>query len=158
MDWAGWGLFGLLATSALTLVMIAAQMAGLTRLDLPLVLGALVTPDPDRARVAGGFLHLAAGQCFALGYAGTFALLGRSTWWLGALLGLLHGAVALTLVLPLLPGVHPRMASHRAGPASTAILEPPGLLGLNYGFQTPVVAAVAHVLYGALLGLLLGPG
>ena len=49
--------------------MIAAQMAGLTRLDLPLVLGAVVTADPDRARVAGFFLHLAAGQVFALGYA-----------------------------------------------------------------------------------------
>lgn len=157
MDWAGWALFGLLATGALTTVLIAAQMAGLTRLDLPLVLGTVVTPDPDRARAAGAFLHLVAGQCFALGYAGTFALLGQATWWLGALLGLLHGAVALTLILPLLPGVHPRMASHRAGPASRAVLEPPGLLALNYGFQTPVVAAVAHVLYGALLGVLLVP-
>jgi len=31
------------------------------------------------------------------------------------------------------------MASHRAGPASTAVLEPPGLLALNYGVQTPAV-------------------
>lgn len=53
MDWQGWALFGLLATAALTVVMIAAQMAGWTRLDLPLVLGTLVTPDPDKARVAG---------------------------------------------------------------------------------------------------------
>ncbi len=157
MDWAGWGLFGLLSTSARTLVMIAAQMAGFTRLDLPLVLGTLLTDDPDRARVMGGFLHLLAGQIFALGYAGAFALLGQATWWLGALLGLLHGAVALTLILPLLPGIHPRMASHRAGPASRAVLEPPGLLGLNYGFQSPAVAAAAHLLYGILLGVLLNP-
>lgn len=40
MDWAGWALFGLLAMAALTAVMIAAQKAGLTRLDGPLVLGA----------------------------------------------------------------------------------------------------------------------
>ena len=53
MDWQGWALFGLLATTALTAVMIAAQLAGLTRLDLPLVLGTLLTEDPDRARVAG---------------------------------------------------------------------------------------------------------
>ncbi|MUN63113.1 hypothetical protein GMA12_08160 [Kocuria sediminis] len=157
MDWSGWALFGLLATSALTLVMIAAQMAGLSRLDLPLVLGTVLTSDPDRARVLGGLVHLVVGQAFALGYAGTFALLGRATWWLGALLGLLHGAVALTLILPLLPGVHPRMASSRAGPSGRPVLEPPGLLGLNYGFQTPVVAAVAHLLYGTVLGLLLGP-
>ena len=35
MDWAGWALFGLVATAALTAVMIMAQLAGLTRLDLP---------------------------------------------------------------------------------------------------------------------------
>ena len=155
MDWQGWALFGLLATTVLTVVMIAAQMAGWTRLDLPLVLGTLVTPDPDRARVAGFFIHLVAGQVFALGYAATFALLDQATWWLGALLGVVHVAVALTVILPLLPGVHPRMASTRAGPANRAVLEPPGLLGLNYGIQTPAVAIVAHVVYGMVLGLLL---
>jgi hypothetical protein len=50
------------------------------------------------------------------------------------------------------------MASERAGPASTAVLEPPGLLGLNYGTETPVVAIVAHVLYGIALGVLLTAG
>jgi hypothetical protein len=33
MDWAGWAVFGLIATAALTSVMIGAQLAGLTRLD-----------------------------------------------------------------------------------------------------------------------------
>lgn len=155
MDWAGWALFGLIATSALTVVMIAAQMAGLTRLDIPLVLGTLVTADPDRARVAGLFIHLAVGQCFALGYAATFALLQHASWWGGALLGLLHVAIALTVILPLLPGFHLRMASNRAGPASTAVLEPPGLFALNYGIQTPAVAIGAHLVYGSVLGLLL---
>ena len=106
---------------------------GWTRLDLPLVLGTIVTADPDRARVAGFFIHLAIGEGFALGYAAGFALLDTATWWLGALFGLVHVGVALTILVPLLPGVHPRMASDRAGPASTAELEPPGLLGLNYG-------------------------
>jgi hypothetical protein len=156
VDWTGWAVFGLLATSALTGVMIAAQLAGLTRLDLPLVLGTLLTEDPDRARLAGFVVHLVVGQGFALGYAVTFALLDRATWWLGALLGLLHVAVALATLLPLLPGIHPRMASHRAGPASRAMLEPPGLLALNYGVQTPAVTVAAHVLYGSVLGLLLG--
>jgi hypothetical protein len=155
MDWAGWALFGLVATTALTAVMIAAQLAGLTRLDLPLVLGSVVTADPDRARAAGFFIHLAVGQGFALGYAATFALLDRATWWLGGLLGMLHVTVALMVLLPLLPGVHPRMASHRAGPSSTAVLEPPGLLALNYGVQTPAVTIAAHLVYGTVLGLLL---
>jgi hypothetical protein len=155
MDWAGWGLFGLLATTGLTALMIAAQLGGLSRLDLPLILGATVTPDPDRARVFGFCIHLAAGQCFALGYAGCFVLFGHATWWIGGLLGLFHGAVALTVILPMLVGVHPRMASNRAGPQSVAVLEPPGLVGLNYGAQTPLVTMAAHIAYGVTLGALL---
>jgi hypothetical protein len=155
MDWAGWALFGLVATAALTAVMIMAQLAGLTRLDLPLLLGTIVTEDPDRARVAGFFLHLVIGQGFALGYAASFWLLERASWWLGGLFGLLHVAVSLTIFVPLLEGVHPRMASHRAGRSSTAVLEPPGLGGLNYGGQTPVVTIAAHLTYGVALGVLL---
>jgi hypothetical protein len=93
---------------------------------------------------------------FALGYALTFALLGEATWWGGALLGVLHAFVAFAVIVPLLPGAHPRMASHRTGPGTTVVLEPPGLFALSYGVQTPLVAAVAHVGFGALLGALLG--
>jgi hypothetical protein len=157
MDWAGWALFGLVATAALTAAMITAQLAGLTRIDFPLLLGTLVTEDPDRARVVGFFVHLIAGQGFALGYAAAFALLHRASWWIGTLLAAAHVGVVLTVLLPLLPGVHPRMASHRAGPASTAVLEPPGLFALNYGVQTPAVTVAVHLVYGAVLGLLLQP-
>src|SRR5207244_11779185 len=64
-----------------------------------------------------------------------FALIGRATWWMGGLFGLLHGLAALTVIVPLLPGVHPRMASERTGPELRTVLEPPGPLGLNYGGQ-----------------------
>jgi hypothetical protein len=158
VDWAGWAIFGVIATAALTAVLIGAQLAGWTRLDLPLMLGTLVVPDPDQARIAGVFIHLVNGQGFALGYAGAFAALDRATWWGGGLLGVLHGAVALMVIVPLLPGVHPHMASDRAGLSSGgAKLEPPGLLGLNYGRETPLVTMVAHIAYGIALGLLLDP-
>jgi len=158
MDWTGWAVFGLVATAGLTAVMIAAQLSGRSRLDLPLMLGTILVEDPDVARVAGFVLHLGLGQLFALFYAAGFAALGRSEWWLGALFGLAHAAVALTILVPLLPGIHPRMASERAGPRAGAVLEPPGLFGLNYGAATPAVAVVAHVAYGAALGLLVGSG
>jgi hypothetical protein len=157
VDWAGWAIFGLLATAALTAIMTGAQLAGRTRLDLPLMLGTIVIPDPDRARVAGFFIHLVNGWGFALGYAAVFAATGEATWWAGALLGALHGAVALLVIVPLLPGIHPHMASERAGLSQGAALEPPGLLGLNYGRETPVVTLVAHVAFGIALGLLLDP-
>lgn len=158
MDWAGWAVFGLVATAALTGVMMSAQLAALTRLDIPLVLGLAVSPDPDRARVAGFFLHLLAGQVFAFGYAMAFAAVGYANWWFGALLGVVHAGVALGVIIPVLPGVHPRLASERAGPSSPPVLEPPGLFVLNYGARTPFVSVVAHVAYGAALGMLLKPG
>jgi hypothetical protein len=91
------------------------------------------------------------------GLIATTALLGRATWWIGALLGLFHGTVALAVLVPLLPGIHPRMASTRAGPGSTATLEPPGLFGLNYGIQTPAVTLAAHLVFGIALGVMLRP-
>ena len=158
MDWTGWALFGLIATTALTAVMTIAQLAGLTRLDIPLLLGTMVTEDPDKARVAGFFMHLLVGQGFALGYAAVFALLGEATWWLGGLLGLLHVAVALDGARPPAPR-HPSAAgigacgparapppwSHRACSVSTTARE------------TPAVAIAAHLVYGIALGVLLHP-
>lgn len=155
MDWAGWAIFGLIATTSLTAVMVIAQVAGLSRLDIPLLLGTMVSDDPDRAHVAGIVMHLFVGQGFALGYAAVFVLVDHATWWLGGALGLLHGLVALTIIVPFVPVLHRRMASSRAGPASPATLEPPGLFALNYGVQTPAIALVAHLLFGVALGVLL---
>jgi hypothetical protein len=157
IDWDGWAVFGLAATIALTSIMVGAQLAGLTRMDLPFILGTFVTDRPDRARFVGFFMHLAAGQVFAIAYAWAFALLDESTWWLGALFGLFHGLAALVVFVPLVAGVHPRLASARAGPTLDAVLEPPGLLALNYGRETPLVALFAHVTYGAILGTFLTP-
>jgi len=77
---------------------------------------------------------------------------GHATWWMGAAFGTLHGLVVLIALLPLLPGLHPRMASERRGPEPTRALEPPGFLGLNYGRRTPLVTVFAHIVYGAILG------
>lgn len=157
MDWSGWAIFGLIATGALSAVMIGAQLAGFTRLDLPLMLGSIVVADPDRARVSGFLIHLVNGLGFALGYAAVFAARDEASWWAGGVLGALHGAVALLVIVPLLPGIHPHMASERAGLSSGPALEPPGLLGLNYGRETPLVTVLAHVVFGISLGLLLDP-
>jgi hypothetical protein len=157
MDWQGWITFGFVATVALTATMAAAQMAGLSRMDIPLMLGTVFTGRPERARTIGVLVHLVNGQIFALLYASAFAAIGYATWWLGLVFGLLHGVAALVVIVPFLPGVHPRMASERSGPSLTAALEPPGILAINYGVQTPVVALLAHALYGLILGMFLGP-
>jgi hypothetical protein len=157
MDWQGWITFGFVATAVLTAVMAGAQMAGKSRMDIPLMLGTALTPKPARARTAGLAMHMLNGQVFALVYASAFALIGRATWWIGLGFGMLHGVLALVVIIPFLPGAHPRMASERAGPALTATLEPPGLLAINYGVQTPAIALFAHALYGLMLGTFVGP-
>lgn len=157
MDWPGWAVFGLAATVTLTAIMVGAQLAGLSRMDLPLMLGTLFTDRPDRARFIGFLVHLVNGQLFAIVYAAAFTLLDRAGWWLGALFGAFHGVAALVVFVPLMAGIHPRVASDRTGPTLEAVLEPPGLLALNYGRETPAVALVAHVMYGAILGAFLSP-
>ena len=156
MDWLGWLTFGFVATAVLTAILVAAQLARQTRMDLPTMLGTLFTSDLDRSRVPGILLHFVNGQVFALVYASAFALIGRSGWLLGTAFGLVHGLLALTLIIPALPAIHPRMASERTG-LKFAVLEPPALFAQNYGRRTVAVTLVAHVVYGAILGGFLKP-
>ena len=156
VDWSGWAIFGLVATVLLTGILASAQLLGWTRMDLTMMLGTIFTPRIERARAFGVLAHLAAGQVFALLYALGFARLGRSDALIGGIFGLLHGVAALVLIVPFLPGVHPRMAAERSGPELSA-LEPPGFLALNFGVRTPAVTLVAHVVFGVTLGILLQP-
>ena len=88
----------------------------------------------------------------AIVYAAVFQSWGRATWWLGASIGLVQGLFLLTAVMPLLPSIHPRMASEQWGPTPTKQLEPPGFMGMHYGRRTPISVLIAHVAYGAIQG------
>ena len=156
VDWVGWLTFGFVATAVLTAIMVAAQLGRLTRMDLPTMLGTMVTADLDRARLPGILIHFVNGQLFALFYASAFALMGRSGWLLGGAFGLVHGLLALTLIIPTLPAIQPRMASERTG-FEFAALEPPALFAQNYGRRTVAVTLLAHLAYGAILGGFLKP-
>jgi hypothetical protein len=142
----------LFATMVLTTCLAASQWLGLSRLSLPLVLGAALTPDRRRANLYGFILHLINSWLFALLYGLAFESLRRATWWLGALFGLVQALFILAVVMPLLPFMHPRMASEDHGPDPTRQLEPPGFLALNYGRNTPAATILAHLLFGAILG------
>jgi len=150
-----WGALpgGFVGTLVLTTALRTANEAGLTRVDLPFLLGTSLTADRARAKALGYLLHLGAGEGFALVYLAVFGAIGASGWPLGALLGLLHGIVSATaLVSVLLPAVHPRMGSTLSAAASSPLLEPPGFLMRNYGRGTAIATVVAHIAYGALVG------
>ncbi|MBI3803342.1 MAG: hypothetical protein HY282_06225 [Nitrospirae bacterium] len=152
MNWHGILLWGLLATGLLTTIMRAAEGLRYTRMDIPFMLGTIFTPDRDLAKVIGSILHFMNGLFISILYAVFFHAFGFASWWLGALMGLAHGAFVLIVALPLLPGGHPRMASDFWGPTPTRLLEPPGFLALNYGYQTPIVSMLAHLAFGLVLG------
>jgi len=152
MDIASVLLWGFAATTILTALLRGGQALGFSRMDLPLLLGLLFTPNRDRAKVYGSFVHLLNGWAFAVIYAVAFENIGFAGPLLGSVIGAVHGLFVLTVGLPVLPGLHPRMASDAAGPEPTRELEPPGFLALNYGRGTPSVTLIAHMIFGALLG------
>jgi hypothetical protein len=145
---------GVLGTVVLSTLTKAASEMSLTRMDLPLLLGTAVTENRRKARGIGYVFHLMLGILFALLYAGFFEIVGRSSWWIGALLGALHAIFTATvLVNVLLPIVHPRMATAETAANEIALIEPPGFLMLNYGRSTFLVTLAAHIAYGAVVGL-----
>lgn len=145
---------GMAGTLVLTTILSVASEMGVTRMDLALLLGTTVTANRRRAKAIGYIFHFLLGVCFALAYAFFFSVVGASSWWLGALLGALHAVFFSTVIVNvLLPVVHPRMATGETAANDTALLEPPGFLMLNYGGKTFPVTLVAHVAYGAIVGL-----
>ncbi len=145
-------LWGFVATLVLALIPAACQHLGASRMSIPFLLGTMLTPNRDRALLLGTLWHIANGWAFAFLYAAAFESMRLATWWLGAIGGAVHGLVALLLVVPLLPALHPRMASAAQGPEPHPGVEPPGFLAANYGRATGAVAIASHVVYGAILG------
>ena len=144
-------LWGLAATVAATVILEGSRVLGLSRLSLPFILGTALSVRRDHAVLLGFVVWLLGGWIFSAVYAGFFASLGSATTWIGAIFGLVHGAFLL-VVLTIAPHIHPRMASDYAAPTAAERLEPPGIMGMNYGFRTPLTTLLAQAVYGAVLG------
>ncbi len=96
-------IWGLLATVAMTTILQGAQGMGLSRLSLPFLAGTFFTGNRRWAVIVGFVFYVIGGWLFAFLYFLLFASLGLYTWWLGAVMGLLHGLFLLAAGLPLLP-------------------------------------------------------
>jgi hypothetical protein len=152
MSWGDVILWGFAATVVLTTLMSGSKYLGLSRIDIPFLLGSFFTPNRNRIPWIGFMTHLLMGWLIAFLYDAAFQMSGITTWWFGALLGLIHAAFVLVVGMQLLNSIHPRMARPFQGPTPTRQLEPPGFLALNYGRGTPIVTVVGHVVYGGILG------
>jgi hypothetical protein len=145
-------LWGLIATVAMTSILEASRGLGFSRTSLPFLVGTFLVGNRRWALILGFALYTIGGWLFAFLYYFLFASVAIYTWWLGALAGLLHGIFLLVAVLPLLPFVHPRMASEYHGATTMRQLEPPGFLAMNYGYGTPLATLLGQTLYGTTLG------
>ena len=152
MNWGSWLLWGFASTVVLTSILSASQGMGITRMNLPYLLGTLFTPNRDRAKLLGSVVHFANGWLFSLIYVAVFHAWNQASWWLGALVGMVHAIFVLTVLMAMLPALHPRMANEQQGPSVVRQLEPPGFLALHYGIRTPVSVVVAHLIFGGILG------
>jgi uncharacterized membrane protein YagU involved in acid resistance len=153
MNVGAWLLWGFAATIVLTTLLSASQGLGVTRINLPYLLGTMVTPHRDRAKVVGAAMHVLNGMVFSAVYVAAFHVWGGSAWWKGLLIGAVHAGFVLVVLMPLLPGMHPRMASETNGPTIVRGIEPPGFLALHYGSRTPLSVFLAHLVFGAILGI-----
>lgn len=145
--------WGLVATMLMTTILQASQGLGLSRLSLPFLVGTMFTAKRSFANIIGFLAYAIGGWIFALVYVVFFLSIDYGSWWLGILFGFAHALVLLIVLLPLIAYVHPRMANEYDGPTRTQRLEPPGFMGLNYGYRTPVTVCIAQAAYGGVLGL-----
>ena len=145
-------LWGLVATSAMTIILEGSQGLGLSRLSLPFLVGTMFTGNRWRASISGFVVYFIGGWLFAFLYLLIFLSVGKSTWWIGGIIGLAHGFFVLVVILPVLPYMHPRLATEYDGPTSVRRIEPPGFMGLNYGYRTPFTTLLGHGCYGMILG------
>jgi hypothetical protein len=152
MNVGSWLLWGFVGTVVLTALMAGSQGLGQSRISLPYLLGTMFTPNRDRAKLFGILIHFVNGWLFSLLYIAAFHAWGMSSWWLGALIGLVHASFVLAVAMPVLPSLHPRMANEQYGPTVVRQLEPPGFLGLHYGVRTPASNLFAHAVFGAIIG------
>lgn len=146
-------LWGFVATLILTTVMTVSKYLGITRMDLPFILGTMFTADRNKAPALGFLAHLIMGWVFAFIYGAAFETSHLGTWLFGLTIGFVHAAVVLSVGLQVLNAIHPRMARPFQGPTPTRQLEPPGFLAVNYGKGTAIVTFVAHLVYGGILGM-----
>ena len=152
MNWSSWALWGFVSTVLLTSILAGSQGLGMTRMNIPFLLGTIFTPDRDKAKLIGFFFHFANGWLFSLIYVAAFHAVGKATWWFGCAIGFVQATFVLTMLMPVLPAFHPRMANEQHGPTVVRQLEPPGFLGLHYGVRTPLSVIIAHCVFGAIFG------
>lgn len=168
-DWIAALVAGFVATVVMDLLMTMAASAGMTRMPpMSLISGSMMSGNRRAAWAIGAMVHFVVmgAVVFGLIYAALFAVFGiaaSAAWWVGAIVGLVHGLLVGTMAMPMMPAMHPRMeiqAAGAGGPPTVSDqpgglrLSAPGFMGKDWGGMTPMGVVVGHVVYGIVLGFI----
>jgi hypothetical protein len=147
---------GGLATAVMTATMLVGAAVGMTRMDMPLMLGSMFRREAGSARALGWMLHFMNGLVFGLVYALVWWAIDPAlddAWWIGLLFGGVHGAVAL-MAMPMMSSMHPRVRQAAVGtPPGEVVLPPFGFGGIGFGAMTPLGIVMGHLVFGVVWGL-----
>jgi hypothetical protein len=154
-------LSGIVATTVMSMMMKMAAAMGMTQMPpMELITGSMLTGDTTKAKQIGFVLHwiMMGTVVFGLGYALIFSIAGSASWLLGLGIGIVHG-IAVGLIMPMFPAMHPRM-SGPTGPEGPVTVEDgqvhlsaAGPFAAAWGAMTPVGLIVGHAAYGLVLAL-----
>jgi hypothetical protein len=141
-------LAGVLAGALMWVGMIIARAAGLLEMNMPMVLGAMVTQTTSRGTLLLGIgIHLVVSGLIGFVYAAAFEAIRRSNWWLGLIGGAINTIVG-GLFVWMLPAIHPAMPE---------VLPAPGPFGVNLGAMNVVGFVILHLLFGLVIGVVYSP-
>lgn len=149
---------GGVATVVMTALMQMGRSMGMTRMEMPLMLGSMFRRDAAGARRLGWMLHAMNGLVFALIYAAVWAALDPAEadgWWLGLIFGAVHGMIVL-FVMPMMSAMHPRVGSGggvASAPSDEVSMPPFGFGGAGFGRGTPVGIMMGHLVFGLVWAL-----
>lgn len=124
---------------------------GFTQFSFEQYLGSLfMVPYPHQRWTLGLLLNWVVGGAFGTFYAWCFEFqTHRASARIGARIGLIHAVIAAAVLFPFLNIIH--------GFVGTELYSNFGFFGSGLGSATVVILLVAHVMYGATVGLFYGP-
>jgi len=140
---------GLAGTGVLTLMLGLGPAIGGPPINLPLWDGTVFTLNLTWAVAVGYLVHFTIGVVLAFVYVELIMprLMGEA-WLKGALFGALVWALLMIVGLPLFDVLDPLV--------SDGLMAAPGLFALGLGVSAPIMLLVAHLLYGAVVGSMVG--
>jgi len=133
---------GGLGVAAMTTVLWAITRSGLSNARMVVAVGSLLTRGYEKATLVGGFIHVTAGLFFGLVYTLILVAIGHGgvvpNLMFGALIGVVHGLIMALVLVAAVAEVHPLEEFQKGG------------------FDIAVSHAAAHIVYGAVVGLVIG--